>query len=47
MAISSAKQGKSGSISGEELISCLGSANMHAFHESPNGKHTELTFINP
>ena len=48
-AISSAKQGKSGSISkfGEELISCLGRSNLRTFRENPNGIHTELTFINP
>ena len=46
-AISSAKQGKSGYIIiGEEIISCLGHANVRAFHENPNGLHTELTFIN-
>ena len=28
-------------------FSCLGCANMHAFHENPNHIHTELTFINP
>ena len=32
----------------EELISCLGHGNVHAFHENPiNHIHTELTFINP
>ena len=35
-AISSAKEGKSG---GEELISCLGRANVRAFHENPNRIH--------
>ena len=45
-AISSAKQGKSGSI--YNLVKyCLGRANVRAFHENPNGIHTELTFINP
>ena len=29
----------------EELISCLGHANVRAFHENPNRIHTELTFI--
>ena len=43
-AISSAKQGKPVSI---ELISCLGRANGHAFHENINRIHTELSFINP
>ena len=28
-------------------ISCLGRANVRAFHENPNRIHTELTFINP
>ena len=37
-AISSAKQGKSGSI--YNLV------NLCAFHENPNRIHTELTFIN-
>ena len=48
-AISSAKQGKSGSIYNlvKNLISCLGRANVRAFHENPNRTHTELTFINP
>ena len=32
---------------GKELISFLSRANVHAFHENPNGLHTELTFINP
>ena len=32
---------------GEEIISCLGRANVRAFHENPNRIHTELTFINP
>ena len=45
LAISSAKQGKSGSI--YNLVkSCLGSTNVHAFHENPYRLHTELTFIN-
>ena len=43
-AISSAKQGKSGSYYN---ISCLGRANVHAFHENPNRIHTVLTYINP
>ena len=43
-AISSFKQGKSGD---EELISCLGRANVRVFHENPNRLSTELTFINP
>ena len=43
-AISSAKQGKSGSIC---IISCLGRANVRAFHENSNRIHIELTFINP
>ena len=30
---------------GEELISCLGRANVRAHHENPNRIHTELTFI--
>ena len=48
-AISSAKQGKSGSIYNlvMKLISCLGSANLCAFHENTNRIHNELTFINP
>ena len=48
-AISSAKEGKSGSIHkfGKELISFLGRANLRAFHENPNCIHTELTFIDP
>ena len=48
-AISSAKQGKSGPINlvkNKILISCLGRANVRAFHENPNRIHTELTFIN-
>ena len=49
--ISSAKQGKSGSIynSVKELIIFLGRTNIHvrAFHENPSYIHTELTFINP
>ena len=44
-AISSAKEGKSGF--GEEVTSCLGRANVHAYHENPNRKQTKLTFINP
>ena len=43
LAISSAKEGKSGSI---YKVSCLGRANVYAFHENPNRLHTELTFIN-
>ena len=43
-AISPAKEGKSGSIYN---LSCLGRANVSAFHENPNHIHTELTFINP
>ena len=31
---------------GEELISCLGRANVRALHENPNRIHTEHTFIN-
>ena len=46
-AISSAKQGKSGTIYNLVKKSCLGRANVHAFHENPNRIHTELTFINP
>ena len=48
-AISSAKQGESGSIYkfGEELISCLGCGNVRAFHENPNRIQLDLTFINP
>ena len=45
--ISSAKEGKSDPQIGEELPSCLGRANVHAFHEYSNHLHTELTFINP
>ena len=44
LAISSAKQGKSGSI--YNLVN-LGRANVCAFHENPSSIHTELTFINP
>ena len=43
-AISSANEGKSGF---KELISFLGRANVHAFHENPNRIHTELALINP
>ena len=32
---------------GKELISFLGRASVHAFHENPNRIHTELTFLNP
>ena len=47
-AISSAKEGKSGSIYNlVELISFLVHANVRAFHENPNRIHIELTFINP
>ena len=49
-AISSAKQGKSGSIYNlvnNFKISCLGRANVRALHENPNRIHTELVFINP
>ena len=28
-------------------LSCLGHANMRAFHENPNPIHSELTFVNP
>ena len=50
-AISSAKQGKSGSIYNlmkNSLIvwACLGRANVRAFHENPDRIHTEITFIN-
>ena len=45
LAISSAKQGKSGSV--YNLVSYLSRANVRAFHETPNRIHTELTFINP
>ena len=41
----SAKEGKSGLI--YILVkSCMGRANVYAFHENPNRLHTELTFIN-
>ena len=48
-AISSAKQGKSGSIYNlvKNLISSFGRASVRAFHENPNRMHTELTFMNP
>ena len=47
-AISSAEEGKSGLfIICKGLISFLSRANVRAFHENPNGIHTELTFINP
>ena len=47
-AISSAQQGKSGSILiSEEILSCLGRADVCAFHENPNRIHTELTFNYP
>ena len=42
--VSSAKEGKLGPI---YKISCLGRANVRAFHENPNCIHTELTFIYP
>ena len=60
--VSSAKQGKSGSIYNlvkvskvakirnrynQVILSCLGRANLRAFHENPNRIHTEVTFINP
>ena len=47
-AILSAKDGKSGSIYNlvKNKISCLGRANVRAFHEIPNRIHTELKFIN-
>ena len=32
---------------GEEIISCLGRANVRAFNENPNRIDTDLTFINP
>ena len=45
-AISSAKEGKSGSI--YNLVkSFLSRTNVRAFHENPNRIPTELTFINP
>ena len=47
-AISSAKQGKSGSIHNlvkNKLVVWATKTCMH--HENPNRKHTELTFINP
>ena len=45
LAISSAKQGKTVLlIIWQELISCLGRANMRAFRENLNNIHTELTF---
>ena len=49
LAISSAEEGKSGSIYNlvKELISSLDRANVRAFHENHNRIHTELTFINP
>ena len=40
-AISSAKQGKSGSI-----FNLAKNSNVCAFHENPHHIHTELTFIN-
>ena len=40
-AISSAKQGKSGSIYN------LSRASVRVFHENPNRIHTEITLINP
>ena len=49
-AISSAKQGKSGSTCIYNLVKInklFGPRNVHAFHEIPNRIHTELTFINP
>ena len=32
---------------GEELISCLGHANVRAFHKNPNRIHTEVTVFEP
>ena len=47
-AISSAKEEESGFIYNlVELISFLSRANVRAFHENPNRKHTELTFSIP
>ena len=47
--ISFAKQGKSGSIYHvyNLVIRCLGRANVRAFHENLNRKHTKLRFIYP
>ena len=44
LAISSAKEGKSGSIRIKKLIWPRKRA---SFHENPNSIHIELTFINP
>ena len=44
-AISSAKQGKSGSI--YNLVNIFGRANVCAFHENPNRIHTRVTVVNP
>ena len=47
-AISSAKEGKSGFIYNLVRVKkLLSRANVRAFHENPNGIHTELTFSNP
>ena len=48
-AISSAEQGKSGSIYNlvKNNLVVLGRTNVRAFHENPNRIDTELTFINP
>ena len=46
-AVSSTKEGKSGFI--YNLVNnkfVVWPANLRAFHENPNGIHTELTFIN-
>ena len=32
---------------GKELISCLSSANVRAFHKNADRIYTELTFVNP
>ena len=45
-AISSAKQGKSGSIYNLVKNFCLGRANVRAFHKNPICILTEFTFIN-
>ena len=46
-AIATAKQGKSGSIYNfvKNKVSCLGRANVRAFHENLNRIHTELTLL--
>ena len=48
-AISSAKQGKSGSIYNlvKNFKKLFGLASLCAMHENPNRIHTELTFVNP